>query len=39
MVIRPEAIRVLLKKLRETIVKLETIRARGEEAYHNDDLL
>ncbi|MDZ7311922.1 MAG: DUF86 domain-containing protein [candidate division KSB1 bacterium] len=28
-----------LKKLRETIAKLETIRARGEEAYNNDDLL
>lgn len=39
MAVRPEAIRVRLKKLREMIARLERIRARGEEAYNNDDLL
>jgi len=39
MAVRPEAIRVRLKKLREMIARLERIRARGEEVYNNDDLL
>jgi len=39
MAIRPEAIRVRLKKFREMIARLERIRARGEEIYNNDDLL
>jgi uncharacterized protein YutE (UPF0331/DUF86 family) len=39
MAVRPEAIRARLKKLREMIARLERIRARGEEAYNNDDLL
>ena len=39
MAIRPETIRVRLKKLRAMIAQLETIRARGEEIYNHDDLL
>ncbi|GEM_PF-5661227 len=39
MAIHQEAIRVRLDKLHEMIAMLETIRARGEEAYNNDDLL
>lgn len=39
MVIRPEAIRGRLKKLRETLAKLEKIKARGEGAYMSDELL
>jgi hypothetical protein len=35
MAVRPEAIRVRIKKLREMIARLERIRARGEEAYNN----
>lgn len=39
MAIRRETIRVRLDKLHEMIALLETIRARGEAAYNNDDLL
>lgn len=39
MVIRPEAIRGRLKKLREMLAKLEKIKARGEGAYMSDELL
>lgn len=39
MAIHQEAIRIRLDKLHEMVAMLETIRARGEEAYNNDDLL
>ncbi len=39
MVVRPETIRVRLKKLDEMIARLERIRARGAEEYYDDAML